>query len=68
MEATAMKSAPVKPAKAATAESTATVETSASAVRCGVGGFWLTKHGGEQQGSCDGCQSPSHRGPGSILR
>jgi hypothetical protein len=67
METAAMKPAPVKPAKAAAMESTATVETPASAVRCGVGEVRLTEHSGEQQRSCDPCQSPSWSGPGSIL-
>jgi hypothetical protein len=48
MKPAPVKPAPVKPAKAAAMESTATVETPASAVRCGVGKFWLTKQSGEQ--------------------
>jgi hypothetical protein len=73
METTAMKSAPVKPAKAAAMESPAAeetpaaVETPAAAVRCGVGQLGLTDRSGEHQASCDPCQNPSHPGPRSIL-
>jgi len=67
VKAAPVKPAPVKPAKAAAMESTAAVETPASAVRRGLGDFWLKECAGEQHDSCDTGQGSSDRGPGSIL-
>ena len=51
--------ATVKSTKSTAVEVTAaTVETSAPAMRPGVGGMWLAQRGSAQQSGC-GCQSPS---------
>jgi len=80
MEATIVKSIPVKPTsveapmKPATVKSTtvksaksAPVEATAATVETsGVGWIWLAERGCAQQSRCD-CQSPSYPGPGSVF-
>ena len=74
VEPAPVKPTPVKPAKsgmesaAMEAAKSASVETAASAtaMRPGIGGIWLTERGNAQESSC-GCQSSCHPWPGSMF-